>query len=351
MFTIKHTALPYVNGLMIGWIIAYENEENQLFISYANKLSFNLEKFFDWLSFCVWNEELVTCLVTRTIICGLVSPNSIILLERESSCFSCSGCFDSCQSSVWYNDVRHSAFLCVCVVQILAGGFRYSPGTLQIYSDSLLTLPAIIGIGGGGGLLLLVIIIILIAYKRKSRDADRTLKRLQLQMHNLESRVALECKEGKSALIHHCISPVIFLTFTLYHAFFLLLFLTFILFLLCFHTVTLLCFFIFTLSLMLSWFCTFFYPFFCSFPFFFIFSFAFFCALHVFILHLLSCALFFSFVISFTFSNSFSLLHFVWSAFFCTLSLALCCMLSFFLFTLSFFLFYTCTLLHFLTFL
>ncbi|KAK1803364.1 hypothetical protein P4O66_004027 [Electrophorus voltai] len=84
----------------------------------------------------------------------------------------------------------------VHVSQIRAGGFEYSPGTLQIYSDSLLTLPAIIGIGGGGGLLLLVIIAVLIAYKRKSRDADRTLKRLQLQMDNLESRVALECKEG-----------------------------------------------------------------------------------------------------------------------------------------------------------
>lgn len=81
------------------------------------------------------------------------------------------------------------------------GGFEYSPGTLQIYSDSLLTLPAIIGIGGGGGLLLLVIIIVLIAYKRKSRDADRTLKRLQLQMDNLESRVALECKEGESGVV------------------------------------------------------------------------------------------------------------------------------------------------------
>lgn len=65
-----------------------------------------------------------------------------------------------------------------------------------MYSDSLLTLPAIVGIGGGGGLLLLVIVAVLIAYKRKSRDADRTLKRLQLQMDNLESRVALECKEG-----------------------------------------------------------------------------------------------------------------------------------------------------------
>lgn len=84
----------------------------------------------------------------------------------------------------------------MCVMQVRVGGFEYSPGTLQIYSDSLLTLPAIIGIGAGGGLLLLIIIIVLIAYKRKSRDADRTLKRLQLQMDNLESRVAIECKEG-----------------------------------------------------------------------------------------------------------------------------------------------------------
>lgn len=98
------------------------------------------------------------------------------------------------------------------------GGFEYSPGTLQIYSDSLLTLPAIIGIGGGGGLLLLVIIVVLIAYKRKSRDADRTLKRLQLQMDNLESRVALECKEGefgqnlvvRSYFDKACILPVSF---------------------------------------------------------------------------------------------------------------------------------------------
>uniref|UniRef100_A0A5F8H7Z4 Plexin-A1 n=1 Tax=Monodelphis domestica TaxID=13616 RepID=A0A5F8H7Z4_MONDO len=90
---------------------------------------------------------------------------------------------------------QHKVTVCVP-----AGGFEFSPGTLQVYSDSLLTLPAIIGIGGGGGLLLLVIIVVLIAYKRKSRDADRTLKRLQLQMDNLESRVALECKEAFAEL-------------------------------------------------------------------------------------------------------------------------------------------------------
>lgn len=100
------------------------------------------------------------------------------------------------------------------LIQVRVGGFEYSPGTLQIYSDSLLTLPAIIGIGGGGGLLLLVIIVVLIAYKRKSRDADRTLKRLQLQMDNLESRVALECKEGGCKGSN---APATFFFFSLYN--------------------------------------------------------------------------------------------------------------------------------------
>ncbi|XP_046895788.1 plexin A3 [Hypomesus transpacificus] len=85
-------------------------------------------------------------------------------------------------------------------VLIMVGGMEFSPGTLHIYSDSVLTLPAIIGIGAGGGVLLIAIIAVLIAYKRKTRDADRTLKRLQLQMDNLESRVALECKEAFAEL-------------------------------------------------------------------------------------------------------------------------------------------------------
>uniref|UniRef100_A0A8C6PYI3 Plexin A3 n=1 Tax=Nothobranchius furzeri TaxID=105023 RepID=A0A8C6PYI3_NOTFU len=84
--------------------------------------------------------------------------------------------------------------------RVVVGGLEYSPGMLHIYSDSTLTLPAIIGIGAGGGVLLIAIIAVLIAYKRKTRDADRTLKRLQLQMDNLESRVALECKEAFAEL-------------------------------------------------------------------------------------------------------------------------------------------------------
>ncbi|XP_059588999.1 plexin-A3 isoform X3 [Alligator mississippiensis] len=85
-------------------------------------------------------------------------------------------------------------------VMILVGGLSFLPGTLHIYPEAMLPLGALVGLGAGGSLLLLAIIGVLVAYKRKTRDADRTLKRLQLQMDNLESRVALECKEAFAEL-------------------------------------------------------------------------------------------------------------------------------------------------------
>ncbi|NWR77647.1 PLXA2 protein, partial [Centropus unirufus] len=85
-------------------------------------------------------------------------------------------------------------------VMVRIGGIIFSPGSVSIISDSLLTLPAIVSIAAGGSLLLIIVIIVLIAYKRKSRENDLTLKRLQMQMDNLESRVALECKEAFAEL-------------------------------------------------------------------------------------------------------------------------------------------------------
>uniref|UniRef100_A0AAQ4P298 Plexin A4 n=1 Tax=Gasterosteus aculeatus aculeatus TaxID=481459 RepID=A0AAQ4P298_GASAC len=80
------------------------------------------------------------------------------------------------------------------------GGIEFSPGVVHITSDSPLSSSAIIGIAAAGALLILVIVVVLIAYKRKSRESDLTLKRLQMQMDNLESRVALECKEAFAEL-------------------------------------------------------------------------------------------------------------------------------------------------------
>nr|XP_033814619.1 plexin-A4 [Geotrypetes seraphini]XP_033814620.1 plexin-A4 [Geotrypetes seraphini] len=80
------------------------------------------------------------------------------------------------------------------------GGMEFSPGMVYITPDSPLSLPAIVSIAAAGGLLIVFIVAVLIAYKRKSRESDLTLKRLQMQMDNLESRVALECKEAFAEL-------------------------------------------------------------------------------------------------------------------------------------------------------
>nr|XP_036875317.1 plexin-A4 [Manis javanica] len=85
-------------------------------------------------------------------------------------------------------------------VMARVGGMEYSPGMVYIAPDSPLSLPAIVSIAVAGGLLLIFIVAVLIAYKRKSRESDLTLKRLQMQMDNLESRVALECKEAFAEL-------------------------------------------------------------------------------------------------------------------------------------------------------
>ncbi|XP_072858585.2 plexin-A4 [Pogona vitticeps] len=85
-------------------------------------------------------------------------------------------------------------------VMARVGGTEFSPGIVNISPDSPLSLPAIVGIAVAGGLLIIFIVAVLIAYKRKSRESDLTLKRLQMQMDNLESRVALECKEAFAEL-------------------------------------------------------------------------------------------------------------------------------------------------------
>ncbi|XP_060101991.1 plexin-A4 [Heteronotia binoei] len=85
-------------------------------------------------------------------------------------------------------------------VMARVGGMEFSPGMVYISPDSPLSLTAIVSIAVAGGLLIIFIVAVLIAYKRKSRESDLTLKRLQMQMDNLESRVALECKEAFAEL-------------------------------------------------------------------------------------------------------------------------------------------------------
>lgn len=62
-----------------------------------------------------------------------------------------------------------------CALQARVGGMEYSPGMVYIAPDSPLSLPAIVSIAVAGGLLIIFIVAVLIAYKRKSRESDRSL--------------------------------------------------------------------------------------------------------------------------------------------------------------------------------
>jgi plexin A len=52
------------------------------------------------------------------------------------------------------------------------------------------------GAGAGAALLILIALGILVAYRRKSSQAEREYKRIQIQMDTLESNVRSECKQG-----------------------------------------------------------------------------------------------------------------------------------------------------------
>lgn len=61
---------------------------------------------------------------------------------------------------------------------------------------------AIAGIAAGTLFLVFLFVIVLVVYRRKSTQAEREYKRIQIQMDTLESNVRSECKQGKS--VHAC---------------------------------------------------------------------------------------------------------------------------------------------------
>ncbi|XP_048738667.2 plexin A3-like isoform X3 [Ostrea edulis] len=66
------------------------------------------------------------------------------------------------------------------------------------YEETELALPLeyIILISVGGGVLILSVIVVIIMYRMKSKKNNSMMKKMQIQMDNLESKVAKECKEA-----------------------------------------------------------------------------------------------------------------------------------------------------------
>lgn len=59
---------------------------------------------------------------------------------------------------------------------------------------------AIVGISIGCSVIVILLCIILVVYRRKSTQAEREYKRIQIQMDTLESNVRLECKQAFAEL-------------------------------------------------------------------------------------------------------------------------------------------------------
>ncbi|XP_046633766.1 plexin-B-like isoform X2 [Daphnia pulicaria] len=88
------------------------------------------------------------------------------------------------------------------VVVRVGQNVRFPIGYLQYEVVKPYTFPpeAIGGITAGGILLVLVSIAILLVYRRKSTQAEREYKRIQIQMDTLESNVRSECKQAFAEL-------------------------------------------------------------------------------------------------------------------------------------------------------
>lgn len=80
---------------------------------------------------------------------------------------------------------------------------RFAIGYLRYEMMNPYAIPpeAIAGIATGIICLILVFAIVLVLYRRKSTQAEREYKRIQIQMDTLESNVRSECKQGKFFII------------------------------------------------------------------------------------------------------------------------------------------------------
>ncbi|KAM9860057.1 plexin-B1 [Aulostomus maculatus] len=77
------------------------------------------------------------------------------------------------------------------------GNLNFSLGKVQYDSLSLATFPleAQIGVGVGSSIVALIVLIIVLIYRRKSKQALRDYKKVQIQLENLETSVRDRCKK------------------------------------------------------------------------------------------------------------------------------------------------------------
>ncbi|XP_076015479.1 plexin-B1 isoform X2 [Genypterus blacodes] len=77
------------------------------------------------------------------------------------------------------------------------GNLNFSLGRVQYDSQALATFPleAQVGVGVGASIVALIVLIIVLIYRRKSKQAMRDYKKVQIQLENLETSVRDRCKK------------------------------------------------------------------------------------------------------------------------------------------------------------
>uniref|UniRef100_A0A674PM98 Plexin-B1 n=1 Tax=Takifugu rubripes TaxID=31033 RepID=A0A674PM98_TAKRU len=83
------------------------------------------------------------------------------------------------------------------VFQVQMGNLNFSLGKVQYDTIGLSTFPleAQIGVGVGASIVALIVLIIVLIYRRKSKQAMKDYKKVQIQLENLETSVRDRCKK------------------------------------------------------------------------------------------------------------------------------------------------------------
>uniref|UniRef100_A0A3Q2WHE0 Plexin cytoplasmic RasGAP domain-containing protein n=1 Tax=Haplochromis burtoni TaxID=8153 RepID=A0A3Q2WHE0_HAPBU len=77
------------------------------------------------------------------------------------------------------------------------GNLNFSLGRVEYDSQTQSTFPleAQVGVGVGASIVALIVLIIVLIYRRKSKQAMRDYKKVQIQLENLETSVRDRCKK------------------------------------------------------------------------------------------------------------------------------------------------------------
>ncbi|XP_069062219.1 plexin-B1 isoform X1 [Pleurodeles waltl] len=92
---------------------------------------------------------------------------------------------------------------------VQVGNLNFFLGRVQYDAESQLTFPleAQIGLGVGASFVALIVLIIVLIYRRKSKQALRDYKKVQIQLENLETSVRDRCKKEFTDLMTEMMDP------------------------------------------------------------------------------------------------------------------------------------------------